>query len=119
MDEVLCPQVLVLCLKMQALTHICFRIYGDDDSPEIALRSTKLLLEKPLMKLVLVHAFISGVPIEDFYGGIWVSLAQIPDERLFVMPGLFRDQLFDLFVSGETVWDSMEECKDWRREVYW
>ena len=117
LDEALNPQILRLCLEMRMLTHICFGLYGDYDSPEMAVRGTKLLLEKPSMNLVLVHAFISGVPIWDFFGGIWASLAEIPDERLFVMPGLFPDQMFELFESGGTVWDSVEDWKDWRRAV--
>ncbi|KAF8523200.1 hypothetical protein JB92DRAFT_1615781 [Gautieria morchelliformis] len=115
LDEALDPQTLQLCLQMPALTHICFGVYGDHDHPEVVVRGTKFLLDMPSIEQVLIHAFISGVPIGDFFGLVWASLAEIPDRRLFVKPGLYREDFFERFEAGETVWDSVEEWEDWRR----
>jgi hypothetical protein len=112
---VLDPQILQLCLQMPALTHICFGVDGDRDHPEDVVRGTKFLLDMPSIKLVLILAVIFGEPIGDFFGGVWASLAEIPDGRLFVQPGLYIDSQFERFEAGETAWDSVEEWKDWRQ----
>lgn len=100
------------------LTHICIALWADGGEEEIFVRaSVELLLAMPSMKIVLIHAFISGSPIEDFFGGVWLGLADIVDERLIVAPGLRDDDLLGLFKSGGTVWDTVEEWKDWRQLV--
>jgi hypothetical protein len=115
-DSIDTPSHVELCTRMP-LSHICFGFSADSDAVNALQDATELLLDIPSMKIVLVHAFMSGAPFDDFHGDPWKLLAQIADGRLFVAPGMSRDQLIDLFDSGQTVWDNVEDWADWRQTV--
>ncbi|KAF8501229.1 hypothetical protein BU17DRAFT_102280 [Hysterangium stoloniferum] len=114
-DNIYSPSHLELCSTMP-LSHICFGFWTDSDTTDALLEAIELLLAMPSMKIVLVHSLMSGAPYE-FHGESWKLLAQITDNRLRVATGMSRDELIDLFESGQTVWDNIEGCADWRQAV--
>lgn len=113
-DDVLEAEVLSVC-SVLPLTHICFNIWSDPPDVGLIMNSVQFLLQSETMQCVLIHALAHGEPIDDFFGGIWSWLASIPDERLTVAPGMTRDHLIECFEEGQTVWDNIDEWKDWRQ----
>jgi hypothetical protein len=116
LDEGLYPSFIKSCVSLP-LTHICVMFWEDQEDEAAVRPSVELLLSMPSMKMVLVHASVSGYPIEDFFGGVWAELSDIADERLFVAAGMNKDDLIEMFESERTVWDAAEELKDWRHKV--
>ncbi|KIJ52418.1 hypothetical protein M422DRAFT_26030 [Sphaerobolus stellatus SS14] len=108
--------ILDLCATLP-LIHVGFGFWLDYDDEERLLVAVEAFLSIPTIQLVSVHALVSGAPIEDYFGGVWGRLADIEDERLVVMPGYARGELIDLFDSYGTVWDRIEEFRNWREEV--
>lgn len=119
LDDVSDPSTLSLCAKMP-LTHICFSVWADAVMASdftLVVNAVEFLLKLPGMQCVVIHALVHGAPIDDFFGGIWCLLADITDERFIVAPGMTRDVLIELFEEGQTVWDDVEEWKEWRQKV--
>jgi len=115
LDDGAYPEMVNLCANLP-LTHIGMGVWDADD-PEYLLAAIPSYLSMGTIEIVSIHAFVNDYPIHDFYGGIWRRLADNTDERLIVMPGLARDQLIEVFESGKTVWERVEDFRNWRETV--
>jgi len=110
------PEVVNLCTNLP-LKHIGIGVWSDSDDPEHLLAAISSYLSMRTIEIVSIHAFFNGYPIHYFHGGIWRRLADNTDKRLIVMPGLTQDQLIEVFESGKTVWERVDDFRNWRKTV--
>ncbi|KAF8514956.1 hypothetical protein BU17DRAFT_94042 [Hysterangium stoloniferum] len=96
---------------LKALTHLGISGGGWHPINVQCMALIHDLLSLPSIKILLVCCFTARQRGDED----WDELAKISDKRLFVRPAILDH--IALFGAGRSVWDDVDEFRDWRTSV--